>query len=134
MMIILALCTVHMARGEDASSHIDHGNGYNAAHETDKLSLDHGAKWKMDSHTRAMFASMSERIQADGDLKEVGAGINEDLHKLIQGCSMTGAAHDQLHLFLAPYIPAVTELSHKGTESAFQKVKHMLYDYQNYFE
>lgn len=125
-----------MARGEDGSSQINHGHGHghNAVHEADKLSLDHGAKWKMDSHTRKMFASMKDRIQAGGDLKEVGEELDEDLHKLIQGCTMTGAAHDQLHLFLAPYIPAVTELSQKGTEDAFQKVKHMLHDYQNYFE
>lgn len=149
MMLFLALSCTQVVYSEDSSSHAEHSHKHynhkhynhthynhkpSETHENNKPSLDHGAKWTMDSHTRKMFVSMSKRVHAGGDLKEMGGKLDEDLQKLIQGCTMTGAAHNQLHLFLAPYIPAVTELSQEGTEEALQKVKHALHDYQSFFE
>ena len=129
MLMLLSLSFTQVTHSENSLGH-----NHSRAPIYNKPSLDHGAKWKMDSHTRNMFASMSERIDAGGDLKKMGGQLNEDLQKLIQGCTMTGAAHDQLHLFLAPYITAINELSQQGTEEALEEAKHRLHDYQNYFE
>lgn len=96
--------------------------------------LNQGKKWLMDEHTRDMFKVMSERVQSGGDSKKLGIALNEDLNQLIQGCTMTGAAHDQLHVFLMPYFSAVNALSETGSESALKEVKQALTDYQSYFE
>ncbi|MGI1679450.1 MAG: hypothetical protein K6L75_11995 [Cellvibrionaceae bacterium] len=134
IVMFLALLCLQMAYGENDLHHANHEQKHSEAHENKKPSLDYGAKWKMDSHTRKMFVAMSERVHVGGDLKKVGEKLKEDLQKLIKGCTMTGEAHDQLHLFLASYFPAVRKLSEEGTEEAFQKVKHVLLDYQSYFE
>ena len=88
----------------------------------------------MDEHTRKMFKTMSQRLTAGGGRQEIAALLNDDLQQLLQGCTMTGAAHEQLHLFLMPYMSAVKELSHSGSDTAWQTVNHALHDYQNYFE
>lgn len=134
LIALLILSATQLAHSANDSAHGKHAHEHSEVHEHRELSLNHGEKWKMDAHTRAMFISMSERLHAGGDLKEMGKKLNEDIHKLIEGCTMTGSAHDQLHLFLSPYIPAVHELSHEGTEKALEKVKHKLHGYQSYFE
>jgi ribonuclease BN (tRNA processing enzyme) len=96
--------------------------------------LNQGKKWPMDQHTREMFEVMSQRVDQGGNLRKLGAALNQDLNQLIQGCTMTGAAHDQLHVFLMPYFSAVKELSESGTESALKEVKQALDNYQTYFE
>ena len=52
----------------------------------------------------------------------------------MQGCTMTGDAHNQLRIFLAGYMPAVNSLADHGTCEDAQSVKHYLKGYNNYFE
>ncbi len=96
--------------------------------------LNQGEKWLMDQHTRDMFNVMSQRVNAGGSLSKLGTALNDDLNQLIKGCTMTGAAHDQLHVFLMPYFSAVNELTETGSEIALKEIKQALKDYQNYFE
>jgi len=96
--------------------------------------LNHGAKWQMDTHTRDMFKTMSQRVELGGDSRALGKALNNDLQQLIKGCTMTGAAHDQLHVFLMPYMSAIKELSKEGTQTALEKVKKVLHEYRDYFE
>lgn len=132
--VLLILTTTQLVHGVNDAEQAKHAHKHSEVHDKTNLTLNHGSKWQLDNHTRGMFESMSKRIHAGGDLKGLGEKLSEDIHKLIAGCTMTGAAHDQLHLFLSPYIPAVHELSHKGTKKALEKVKHKLHGYHSYFE
>ncbi|WP_185236301.1 hypothetical protein [Teredinibacter franksiae] len=138
--LFFALSCTPMVYGENNPGHAEHADEHKSAathkNVTEHIhpTLNHGAKWQMDHHTRKMFTSMSERVHTEGDLKDIGGKLNDDLQKLIEGCTMTGAAHDQLHIFLTPYIPAVAKLAEQGTKEAFQEVKRALDDYQSYFE
>ena len=132
MFLVLAITSVFYVQSESSFAESDHQ--HKAAQDSHKLSLDGGAKWQMDSHTRGMFETMSQRIDTGGDPKQLGSKLKEDVHKLIQGCTMTGAAHEQLHVFLTPFIPAVTELSEQGSDASLEQVTHALRNYQNYFE
>ena len=103
--------------------------------------LDDGKKWPMDAHTRTSFTKMAESflkadhisLEADG-LKQVGVDLQVDLDGLIQGCTMVGDAHNQLHIYLTGYIPAVQALAKTGDMEDAKKVKHYLEMYDDYFE
>jgi hypothetical protein len=47
---------------------------------------------------------------------------------------MTGEAHDQLHVYLMVYMPAVDALTKSGRIEDAKKVKHYLEIYDDYFE
>ncbi len=105
------------------------------------LTLNGTEKWQMDDHTRAMFAQMSERwksINPDAlpanELKMTGADLRRDVDSLIAGCTMQGAAHDELHTYLTAFIPAVEALSQQGQEEQARKVDTLLALYPRYFK
>ena len=104
--------------------------------ETEELqvSLNDGLRWKMDDHTRSMFKAMVDRVDAGGDINAVGSGLQSDLDRLIQGCTMTGEAHDQLHVFLTHLIPAIQEVSENESDESLEKVELLLSEYPKYFE
>lgn len=99
-----------------------------------EIPLNDGQKWKMDDHTRSMFVAMTERVKAGGDAAEVGKGLKSDLDQLIQGCTMEGAAHDQLHVYLVSFIPAVEKAASTGSPESLKKAEDLLSKYPQYFE
>jgi hypothetical protein len=95
----------------------------------------------MDDHTRAIFVKMaksfldSDYLSLEGDsLKSAGSDLKVHVGELIRGCTMTGEAHDQLHVYLTGYIPAVAALSETGRIEDAKKVKNYLEIYDQYFE
>lgn len=107
------------------------------------LKLNNGQKWAMDTHTRELIQQMHETtakatISSPKDGQKIGATLDHQLHTLMQGCTMTGPAHDQLHLFLSEFMPAVSAL--KATESndeaqeKIDRLKAMLMTYDEHFE
>ncbi len=147
--ILTALCLLAAAlfvlscgqqHTEADNEHAEHAE-HSTATKDDGLVLNDGKKWQMDDHTRASFAKMAgsfvdidaAALGSDG-LKQAGSNLQEDLNSLIQGCTMTGPSHDQLHVFLMAYIPAVTALQESGQVEDAKKVQHYLAIYGNYFE
>ncbi len=139
---LLVSCSDKPAKAEQhkADAHDSHQT---STHESspDGLVLNNGEKWEMDEHTRSSFAQMAgsfltaDHISLEGEgLKQVGAGLQTDLDGLIKGCTMTGEAHNQLHVYLTGYIPAVQALSESGKLEDAKKVKHYLEIYDDYLE
>ena len=128
----------HTADVEDHASHLDSATPEDGL---DGLALNNGSKWEMDDHTRTVFAKMAtsflnfdpQSMDEDG-LMKAGADLQVDINALIQGCTMTGDAHDQLHVYLTGYMPAVAALSDSGRIEDAQKVTHYLEKYGDYFE
>lgn len=106
--------------------------------ETHELQLNGTKKWQMDDHTRSMLATMVTRIaqwSPDGKAAAgLGEALGEDLDSLIRDCTMTGAAHDELHKLLTGLIPAIDKLAATGSEGELQTVKRLLASYPMYFE
>ena len=107
----------------------------------DGIELNDGRKWPMDDHTRSTFAKMATSFLdsntsslAEEGLRQAGSNLQLDIQDLIKGCTMTGPAHDQLHVFLTGFMPAVGELSKTGTRGDAEKVEHYLKNYGDYFE
>ena len=134
-------CTekLHVIQGERSHEHGDHGG--EAA--VSGLSLNNGERWEMDNHTRIISLKM-EKTFFDADhstqtsLNAVGAKLEAQLDELIAGCTMDGEAHNQLHTFLAGYIPTINDLAKaKDLDTARNsaiKLKGHLETYKKYFK
>lgn len=86
-----------------------------------ELSLDGDTKWPLDDHTRAVMAEIRSSIQSseltsEADVARLHTALQGQMDRLIQGCTMDGAAHDELHVFLMAWIPLVDGL--KGADPA----------------
>lgn len=126
---------------EDVPTPAGHAQTKSSDGVIEGLTLNDGRKWEMDEHTRSAFASMADTFPADGlaslnseQLKEAGAVLQGQLTGLIRGCTMQGAAHDQLHVFLTGFMPAVKALSENGQPADAETVKLYLEGYDEYFE
>lgn len=107
------------------------------------LSLNSGERWEMDDHTRAMSQKMQETFfTADHSslegLNAAGSTLENQMQELIAGCTMTGKAHEQLHLFLNEHIPTIDALSKaddyaSARENAI-RLKGQLETYQKHFK
>ena len=108
------------------------------------LELDNGHKWQVDEHTRRSAAEMAGLIgdaapvNSVDDARTLATAFDEELQNLIQGCTMKGPAHDQLHLFLAALFPRVEELSVKTDLEELRETQleiRSLFDaYERYFQ
>lgn len=133
-------CATCAAKGHDhppaaaEGSTAEHGPAEHGHAEGQKLVLNDGQKWETDEHTRTIFATMRARLDSELSGKELGAALEGDLQKLIQGCTMPGEAHKQLHVFLMGYLPAVAHLSESGHEHARESVVSLLDEYPKYFQ
>lgn len=79
------------------------------AHGTGELRLDQGRRWvvipSMLVHLEAAeLALASEPATSVAAHRRIGQKLDQSLKKLIASCTMTGPAHDQLHLWLVPFL------------------------------
>ena len=105
------------------------------------MMLNNGQKWQMDEHTRSILVAMKVNITSidlssstTEELVTLGNELTLQLDDLIQGCTMVDAEHDQLHIFLTGYIPALSELTETGCIESAEKVRYYLNNYSNYFK
>jgi len=121
----------------------DHSHGH---HDREAgisgLGLNHGQQWEMDEHTRTMLVKMEATFFAadhssQAGLNAAGAELKAHLDDLIAGCTMAGEAHDQLHVFMTEYIPAIDLLAQAGDYAAARdaaiKLKGYFGTYKKYF-
>ncbi|MEE9403714.1 MAG: hypothetical protein V3V20_02370 [Algisphaera sp.] len=108
-----------------------------------KLVLNEGRKWRVDDHTRRTFSKMQSEFSVAGrssaqSLRATGQQLNVRIQELIKGCTLVGPAHNQLHLFLEKFMPAVDSLTHATErsvgESRASEIEKMLASYNDYFE
>lgn len=123
----------------DASHDIHQSHETHASHLP--LLLNDGAKWSMDEHTRQVSSKMLQQVRSldlasldQPALLQLGMDLQADLSRLIQGCTMTGPAHDQLHVFLGQLMPAVDRLKSQGELGAAKAVSELLENQGLFFE
>ena len=80
------------------------------------LKLNNGKKWQTDAHTRLVMQEMDAALtsatpKSVAEYKALGATLKTQVQKLVKGCTMDGPSHDQLHVFLTSFMPAVAALS-----------------------
>lgn len=101
----------------------------NHSHETKihyDLELNDGKPWLTDEHTTRVANQMKSSLQQfltkheEPSLKQLraqGKELKTHLDSLIRGCTMTGPAHDQLHLWLTKVIPEISHLQNANTQA-----------------
>lgn len=128
-----------LANAADAYKHDNH----QVEAKVHSLSLNNGKKWQMDEHTRKMSKAMQKTFfkasHADlASLKSLAGKLDSQMNKLIQGCTMTGKAHDQLHVFLSEHIPTISAMKaakdYQSARGLAIKLKGQFEAYKKYFE
>ncbi len=102
-----------------------------------------GEKWEANKETTDGVANMLELLEGtDASTTEAyqknGKLLKEQIDLVLNQCTMTGEAHEQLHTFLVPLIAKVDKLKSVGTEKQGAmiqgKIKKHLEAYDTYFE
>lgn len=133
-MLLLVLGTAPVAAEEHAHHHAE-------GHE---LSLNDGRKWIADAHTfesaqtmKTLVAMLPDTATAE-DLRTLGEQIHEELQGLIRGCTMDGAAHDQLHTWIEGLSPDLQSLMKTEDvtqgQAALAHVAHHLEAFDKHFQ
>lgn len=108
-----------------------------------RLALDAGKRWKTDEATRAVFsrfhASVDQATVASADdIRALASAMDRHMAELFAGCTMTGPAHEQLHLLLGELLPAIEAFSRATglarAREELQRVRQVLAEYDSHFE
>ncbi len=135
LLAVLAVCTI--AACSQASHQNENEKGATAhtetapapapatpanAHEeatTEALQLDNGSKWKVNKEMMVHLASIKTLVvQQPAQLAEhktIAKNISTQLDDLTSSCTMKGAAHDELHKWLVPFIGNVESYTNATT-------------------
>lgn len=101
------------------------------------LSLNDGEKWQVDDHTRQSIKRLTILVEQTPP-EELGQAMAGEINLLFKGCTMTGPAHDQLHLILAEMLGRVNGLYSSDTAEErkveISAIKNLLDKYGAHFE
>jgi len=101
------------------------------------VELNNGAKWTANPETTQSIVVMQDYLKNNSE-KLSAAEIKEQLQsefKLIfKNCTMTGAAHDQLHNYLLPLRDKINALNEDNRKAGIIELKEYLNSYQKYFQ
>jgi len=132
--VTIALCGSLLLAGGCGHDHKDHAHsvpepGHGGHDANVNLELNNGQKWKVDDHTRQSTEKLlhlldeTAPIGSRSDAEALAEALDEELANLVRGCTMTGPAHDQLHVFLAALFPKAAELRSQRTVKELQTVR-----------
>lgn len=141
ILLLVAAAFAFAACGHDDNHPAnDHAHG-EAAGAT--LTLNDGKKWQADQHTNEAMAGIRQALADQPaasieELNALGKELKIRVDALVQGCTMTGPEHEQLHVFLNDFIPAVQHLAaetdHAKAKEAHQHVSHLAEEYDKHFQ
>ena len=130
-LLLLFTASLLFAACDHGANNHAHSPGEKAAQS---LKLNDGKRWKVDEHTRVSMFAIRERATGKAlEGKALGDALDKELQKLIQGCRLTGEAHNQLHYWLEPFMAKVKDLR-EGKEGAAETVNAALAEYDRFFE
>ncbi|MCF8262344.1 MAG: hypothetical protein K9J12_16335 [Melioribacteraceae bacterium] len=140
---ILSTCATDETHPQKTHVEADKHKSHNDNNPLVHLKLNHDQKWEMDDHTRRVTTQMKESINSSElnkieDYRLLGGKLQSQIDMLVQGCTMKGESHNQLHIFLGAYIPTAASLINiKDLEEGALKVselKSQFAIYDKYFQ
>lgn len=106
------------------------------------IKLDNGDQWHANSETTEGITNMLQlvkefRSESVENYRELGEALANEKDELIQKCTMKGASHDNLHVYLQPLISKIAELEQVQTPAEGQRlvaeINNHLNAYHRYF-
>lgn len=111
--------------------------------ENKDLHLNDGQKWKVDKDMMSYIAYMKSDINnfegsSAEDFQTLSTDLLINIDLLTANCTMKGEAHDQLHLWLVPYIEQVNKFvvleSLEDSKIAIVELKETFKVFDQFFE
>jgi hypothetical protein len=101
----------------------------------DRLKLDNGVKWVVNSTTMAVLENMNAKCSDfDGtDHVELGNLLMFQVNDMLENCTINGQGHNQLHVWLLPLIDGINQLQSKDSED-LTGITHLLSVFNDFFE
>jgi hypothetical protein len=109
----------------------------------DNIQLNNGVKWKANVETTVGVVEMQKLLKTQitstiEDYHLLANQLNDVKIKLVKECTMKGASHDNLHIWLYPLIEKIGALSKTDDLNEASKIKQSIEEnlnvYSDYFE
>ena len=111
--------------------------------EVEELKLNDGNLWEANAettdgiHTMLQLMSDFPEVESAEAYATLKTNLDAQFKTIIKECTMTGEAHDQLHLFIVPMrdlFNGLTASDIENNKAHFNKLNAHLKSYKNYFE
>lgn len=140
-LLIMVLAAFVSCTGQQTAEQHKNNTANNNEDKVVTVTLNIGAKWKADEATRKNVAAM---VQVGNDSTYADAGKRKQLYKnlktkidtLVKECSMKGAEHDALHVWLEKVLKDLKELKEEDDEygEAYAALKKDIANFYQSFE
>lgn len=108
-----------------------------------QLTLSNGELWDADEHTFGSVQEMKQLVELhkksgnSGDCAALQNSLQVELKDLIRGCTMTGPAHEQLHVWIQSLAPTIEELGKEGSKEcrpeALKRIETAIESFRTHF-
>ena len=111
-----------------------------------EVQLNNGEKWTANAETTAGVAHMQEQLTAfralnlpedTATFSALGRGLNTTFKAIFEQCTMTGAAHEELHDYLVPikgYIKSINGSDLDAAKKATDDLEKHLGQFREFFQ
>ena len=108
-----------------------------------EIKLDDVSKWQANLETTQGVAKMLDLIKSSNpktleDYHSLASKLNEEKNFIVKECTMKGASHDNLHIFLLPLVEKIEALSNTSALGQATiltyRIEENLKGYYNYFQ
>jgi len=109
----------------------------------DDIQLNNEAKWEANLETTEGVSKMQELLKGQTtssieDYHQLASKLNGVKNKVVKECTMKGASHDNLHIWLYPLIEKISALSETDNLNDASKIKQSILEnleaYSDYFK
>lgn len=110
---------------------------------TSEIVMNNGAKWEADAKTNECVKKIQNTIKTQAtstvdEYHKLAELLNDDKNNIVKNCTMTGASHDNLHVWLLPLMAKIDALSETKTVDDASKIKQSIEEnieaYYTYFK
>lgn len=136
-----AVEAAHDESADDDHHHTtDDGLSNNWIHE---IETDNGAKWEANPETNEGVQKMQNFLKSHPtntleDYYKLAEQLNNDKNYVVKNCTMQGASHDNLHIWLVPLMAKIEALSETQSLEDASNIKHSIEEnvnkYSDYFK
>ena len=133
----------------EAASHDDHNDDHHLSDDglgnnwTSEIETNDGAKWEANPETNEGVQKMQNLLKTQPtktleDYHKLAEQLNNDKNYVVKNCTMKGASHDNLHVWLLPLMAKIEALSKTQSLDDASKIKHSIEEnvnlYSDYFK